>query len=106
MKSLLIVAHGSRRAASNHEVKELVERVRQRPDLAFDDVDYAFLELAEPSVGDALACSARRGAKEVTVFPYFLAAGRHVVLRVVRLLLSNLYEIAPGVSPDRGFKPT
>ena len=79
MRSLLIVAHGSRREASNQEVKDVVERVRQRSDLAFDDIDYAFLELAEPSVRDALACCVRRGASAVTVFPYFLAAGRRVV---------------------------
>ncbi len=91
------MAHGSRREASNQEVKELAERVRQRPDLTFDDVDYGFLELAKPSVEEALACCVRRGASEVTVFPYFLAAGRHVVADIPEAITA--FETThPGVA--------
>ncbi|MGD8570239.1 MAG: CbiX/SirB N-terminal domain-containing protein [Gammaproteobacteria bacterium] len=79
MKSLLIVAHGSRRHNSNEEVKQLAECVARRPDTGFDDVSAAFLEIAEPSIPEGLEACIVRGAKEVVVFPYFLAAGRHVV---------------------------
>lgn len=79
MKSLLIIAHGSRRESSNEEVRRLAERIRCMPDLPVDEVVTAFLELAEPSIPEGLEACIRRGASEVLVFPYFLAAGRHVV---------------------------
>lgn len=79
MRCLLIIAHGSRRAASNDEVLQLAARVRVRPGLAFDTVAAGFLELAEPTVATALQTCIELGAREVVVFPYFLAAGRHVV---------------------------
>lgn len=79
MKSLLIVAHGSRRETSNEEVRQLAEQIRTMPGLPVDEVTTAFLELAEPSIPDGLEACIQRGADEVLVFPYFLAAGRHVV---------------------------
>lgn len=78
MASLLIIAHGSRRAASNDEVRQLAERVRTHAGKAYDHVETAFLELAEPSIPDGLAALAARGASEIVAFPYFLAAGTHV----------------------------
>jgi sirohydrochlorin ferrochelatase len=77
-RHLLIVAHGSRRQASNDEVRELGERLRALCDPSIDQVEVAFLELAEPSIPDGLARCAAQGAREIIVFPYFLAAGTHV----------------------------
>lgn len=77
-KYLLVVAHGSRRARSNEEVRELTERVRAAADTRFADIDCAFLELAEPSIPDGIERLIARGARHITVLPYFLAAGRHV----------------------------
>lgn len=77
-RHLLIVAHGSRRQASNDEVRELGERLRAMRDPGIDRVEVAFLELAEPSIPDRLARCAAEGAGEIIVFPYFLAAGSHV----------------------------
>jgi len=77
-KSLLVVAHGSRRAASNDEVRELTERVRAAADARFAEIECAFLELADPSIPDGIERLIERGARHITVLPYFLAAGRHV----------------------------
>ena len=79
MKSLLIVAHGSRRETSNQEVVDLASRVARQPAHDFNHVSAAFLEIAEPSIPEGLEHCIRQGAGEVVVFPYFLAAGRHVV---------------------------
>ena len=79
MKSLLIVAHGSRRPQSNDEVRLLADRIATLEGNQFEEVSAAFLELAEPSIPDGLEACINRGATEVIVFPYFLAAGRHVV---------------------------
>ena len=90
MKSLLIIAHGSRRSASNDEVRQLAERIARLPNCGYDEVSSAFLEIAEPSIPDGLEICIQRGATEVIVFPYFLAAGRHVVEDIPR-------EIAPVI---------
>ena len=78
MKALLIVAHGSRREASNEEVRELTGRIAARAGARYDLVDCAFLELAPPSIPDGIQGCIDRGADEVVVLPYFLSAGRHV----------------------------
>ena len=45
MKCLLLIAHGSRRAASNQEVCELAERIQAQAGNRFDLVQGAFLKL-------------------------------------------------------------
>ncbi len=77
MKSILIVAHGSRREQSNTEVRQLAERMDTRT-AADENVSCAFLELAEPSIPDGIQRCIDAGADEVVVLPYFLSAGRHV----------------------------
>jgi sirohydrochlorin ferrochelatase len=77
-RHLLIIAHGSRRQASNEEVQRLVDRVAQLQTPGVDHVQVAFLELAEPSIPEGLARCAALAASEIIVFPYFLAAGTHV----------------------------
>jgi len=78
MRALVIVAHGSRRASSNDEVRALVDLMRPQA-TGFDLVQCAFLELAEPSIPDGINAAIAAGAREVVVLPYFLSAGRHVV---------------------------
>ncbi len=78
MTHLLIVAHGSRREASNDEVRALARRVEALQQGAFSSVRAAFLELAEPSIPDGIQACIDAGAREIRVVPYFLSAGRHV----------------------------
>ena len=77
MKTLLIVAHGSRRMASNDEVRE-VTRKFDLQEHGFDEVHSAFLELDDPSIPQGLINAVDAGATEIVVLPYFLSAGRHV----------------------------
>ncbi len=78
MKALLLVAHGSRREASNEEVRALARRMARDHGGGFARVEAAFLELAEPSIAEGIGALAAAGAREVVVLPYFLSAGRHV----------------------------
>jgi sirohydrochlorin ferrochelatase len=78
MRALLIVAHGSRRAASNDEVRALCASVAARDEGVYQQVTCAFLELAEPSIPEGVAALIEAGARDITVVPYFLSAGRHV----------------------------
>ncbi len=77
--ALLLVAHGSRRAASNEEVRQLAAALAAQAGTRYHQVRCAFLELAEPSIPDGLRQCIAGGAEAVRVVPYFLAAGRHVV---------------------------
>jgi sirohydrochlorin ferrochelatase len=78
MKSLLLVAHGSRRAESNLEIARLAARLAEHASAEFELVEHAFLELAEPLIPDGIERCIARGATSVNVVPYFLARGTHV----------------------------
>ena len=86
MQALVLIAHGSRREASNQEVKDLVSRLQGAADSGFELIEAGFLELAEPSIPDAIEAAIASGATSVVVVPYFLAAGRHVVEDIPRLV--------------------
>jgi len=78
MKALVLVAHGSRRQASNDEVRALSSTIAKEMGNDYPIIEAGFLELAEPLIPDAIDCCVRQGATEVCVVPYFLSAGRHV----------------------------
>src|SRR5262245_23218560 len=73
--ALLLVDHGSRRPEAHQHLEWTAEQVRRlRPGLR---VHVAHLELAAPSVAEALARCAAEGEREVDVLPLFLIPGRH-----------------------------
>jgi len=78
MHALLLIAHGSRREASNTEIRELAARLERISGDRFDCVMPAFLELAEPDIPTGVDLCVKAGATTVTAVPYFLSAGRHV----------------------------
>lgn len=96
MKYLLIVAHGSRRKASNDEVRELTRQFDLQPH-AFDKVASAFLELDEPSIPQGLLNAIDEGATEIVVLPYFLSAGRHVS-EDIPALVDSVMQKFPNIS--------
>lgn len=85
MKALLVIAHGSRKASSNQEVADLADKLKQQSSL-FKLITHGFLELTTPKVPDAVAELVKGGATEVTILPYFLAAGMHVTEDLPELL--------------------
>lgn len=71
---IVVAAHGSRADAANVAHREVVAAL----DGAVGAVARpAFLELADPSIPDAIDRSVADGADEVLVLPYFLHPGRH-----------------------------
>ncbi len=78
IKSLIIVAHGSRVQESNDEVRALAEAVALDLKSQFSMVTYAFLEIASPLLGEVIEQCAMQGAVQLVVLPYFLAPGRHI----------------------------
>ena len=86
MKALLIISHGSRRKASNDEVFALTETLREQARGQIPLVACAFLEIAHPTVQDAINQLVEQGADEIQIFPHFLAAGTHVTRDIPREL--------------------
>lgn len=84
MQALLLVAHGSRRDASNSEVFKLAETIGNASKQHFGYVGAAFLELAEPSIPAGIHQCVAAGATDVRVLPYFLNTGRHVAEDIPR----------------------
>lgn len=77
MEALIIVAHGSKVKSSNDEIVNIVSKIK----FNIDDkilVFHAFLELSEPSIFIAINKAIAENCKKIKIFPYFLAAGRHV----------------------------
>jgi sirohydrochlorin ferrochelatase len=105
MKSLLLVAHGSRRAESNAEIAVVAKALSDRVDGKYAETSYAFLELAEPSIPDGIDALVKNGATDVTILPYFLSAGRHVhedVPEIVNLKQKELSDVKIRITPYVG----
>lgn len=83
MNGLLLVAHGSRLSSSNTEIAEVSNkmeyRLTQRHSRLYDVVQHCFLELCDPDIPTALKSMIDKGCQSITMFPYFLAAGHHVM---------------------------
>lgn len=94
--ALLIISHGSRRAASNEEVFALTSRIRELTDGL--RVECAFLEITEPTVQQKIDELAAAGVTDIQIFPHFLAAGSHVVNDIPREI-----EAGRKKHPDTSF---
>ncbi|QLD89843.1 NAD(P)H-dependent oxidoreductase subunit E [Natronomonas salina] len=73
-EAVVLAGHGSRREKSNEQVRTLAADLEGRLGLP---VDAGFLELAEPTIGDAIGALAP-SASDVTVLPLSLFAASHV----------------------------
>jgi len=104
MKVLVLLAHGSRVEKSNQEVAELAAKLDGLIE-GYDQVASCFLELTAPKFDDTLNKIASEGAKEIVVFPYFLAEGRHVrddVPEVVERFKNDFPNISIELKPYLG----
>ena len=86
MDALLLIAHDSRRQQSNDEVTALADRLRDACSTDYQIVHAGFLELATPSIPEGISACVDAGASRITVLPYFLNSGRHVVEDIPEIL--------------------
>ena len=94
-RAVILLDHGSREAEANAQLEALAALVAAR--LPGRRVTCAHLGAAPPSLAEATAACIRAGAREVTVVPCFLAAGRHVREDLPRLV-AELRAAHPGVA--------
>lgn len=76
MEALIIVAHGSKMKSSNDEIVNIVEKIKSENSGIC--VFLGFLELTEPLFSSVLKNTIENNFKRIKIFPYFLAAGKHV----------------------------
>lgn len=73
--AVVVAAHGSRADAAQDAHREVVAALDARIE---PPATPAFLELAEPSIPQAIDAALAAGATTVLVLPYFLHPGRHL----------------------------
>jgi sirohydrochlorin cobaltochelatase len=88
----VVIAHGSRADLANDAHRAVCASLGARVE---GPVVAAFLELAEPSLGDAIATLVADGADDIVVLPYFLYPGRHMQRDIPALV-----EAARAAHPD------
>jgi sirohydrochlorin ferrochelatase len=93
-RAILLVDHGSRSAEANALLEAVARGVRER--LPGRRVAVAHLDLAAPSVAEAVDGLVAAGAREIVLLPYFLAPGQHGV-RDIPALAERCAAAHPGV---------
>ena len=83
-KTYVLIAHGSREAASNRAFLKMVSRLKAATGIK--SMTGAFLELAEPSIPLSLERAVATGAREVVVVPLMIFPGRHAVKDIPGLI--------------------
>ncbi|MEH6911338.1 MAG: CbiX/SirB N-terminal domain-containing protein [Oceanicoccus sp.] len=92
----MLVAHGSRRSESNKEVVALADKLSLLCCEQFPIVHYGFLEIAETLIPDGVSACVDDGATDITVVPYFLNSGRHVVEDIPNIV-NDCRELYPHI---------
>lgn len=72
---IIIIDHGSRRAASNELLVEVALQFAEAT--GHEIVEPAHMDLAAPTLAAAFDRCVARGAETVVIHPYFLLPGRH-----------------------------
>jgi sirohydrochlorin ferrochelatase len=74
-RAIVLIDHGSKRPEANATLEAVAAALRRRVPERI--VEIAHMELAPPTLADAVAACVAVGAREIVVHPYFLAPGAH-----------------------------
>lgn len=74
--ALILFSHGSVLCGAGQNLAELAARMEARGDAPIVEVGY--LNYTEPRFAEAVERCAARGARRITIMPYFLIAGKFV----------------------------
>lgn len=105
--AIIVVDHGSKRQAANDMIFRVADDVRRRSPSNLRVVA-AHMELAAPSIGDAVAECARDGVTHVVVVPFFLSPGRHAMEDIPELTerAASEHGVTFEVRPPIGTHPS
>lgn len=91
MSTLVAVAHGTRSAAGQAQIRTLADTVaRRRPDL---DLHLTYVDVQQPRVADTMA-----GVRDAVIVPLLLSTGHHV--RVDIAGAAGTAPVTPPLGPD------
>ena len=93
--AVIIIDHGSRRAAANDMLFDMIAQYKAVTGVEM--VEGAHMELAKPTLAEAVQACAARGASRIVVHPYFLAPGRHSTGDIPRMV-ATMAENHPGIT--------
>jgi len=94
MTALVAVAHGTRSAAGQAQIRGLVAAVaRRRPGL---DVRLCYVDVQQPRAGEVVAGA----GGEAVVVPLLLSAGHHVRVDIAGAVAGRDIAVAPPLGPD------
>ncbi|MDA8064686.1 MAG: CbiX/SirB N-terminal domain-containing protein [Thermaerobacter sp.] len=94
MVPVVLLGHGSRSAQANTDLAAVARLIREHT--GWPVVEPAFMELARPSLEEAVSRLAAAGARQVVVMPFFLFPGMHV-RRDIPGQIQTLRERFPGL---------
>ena len=99
MRSVLIIAHGSRAKETENGFDVIVEMVRQKlPELV---IESAYMQLSDKTFEAAVTDLVARGATEVRIVPYFLFTGMHIRQDIPEMI-DGFAKQFPGVGFSLG----
>ena len=82
--TILLLGHGSRDPAAQEEFERFVVFFKEWS--GFPRISSGYLELAEPSIPEAIDRAAAEGPERIWIYPLFLFPGRHVLTDLPHLL--------------------
>jgi len=97
--AVIVIDHGSRRDAANDMLFDVVEQYKAVTGVRI--VEAAHMELADPTLEDAVKACIAHGARQIVVHPYFLAPGRHSTGDI-----PNMVAEMAARYPELGFRIT
>ncbi len=93
--ALLLVDHGSTHEAANQMLIDVAQLVQNlQPEIM---VEYAHMELAEPTLEQGIAACVEKGALTVVVHPFMLSPGRHATVDIPRMV-NKAADYYPGIN--------
>jgi len=103
--AIILFGHGSRDALWHLPIQAVAERVRITSPTT--TVSCAYLELTQPSLGDAAAALIKSGASDITILPMFLGVGRHAREDLPALIAelkqnhpNTVFQVQPAVGEN------
>ena len=91
---IVVFAHGSSVESANDAVRSVVASLGRSG--RYELVETAFLELAAPTLAEAVDRLVARGAARIVVIPYFLTLGIHLQRDLPRIV-SGISSVHKGV---------
>lgn len=103
--AIILFGHGSRDALWHLPIQAVAERVRITSPTT--TVSCAYLELTQPSLGDAAAALIKTGVSDITILPMFLGVGRHAREDLPALIAelkqnhpNTVFQVQPAVGEN------